>query len=340
MLLQSGDLEFVNLSQHVAGHPGVLAKAHARDQARQLAELAVRQLGPGETLIENALQARVLGFDQGERVGDAAVDVGLPGLVCAALPSARPRALRRRWPRCSSRAVFQLCGNVLVGGVAVVVLVTHGTVSHSTRATLAAYRLPVIRYDAREISTASEATHCTLVHLTVESVHLGNVMPTAALAHPAPSRKPRADLRRVDSTARAQRSVHVLMGQLIGISLQSEEDVLRLQQRGMPAEAFERLVAHLPAGVDKVVRSRSSMCRRMSESVLSDAESERALRVTRTLAQAIDLFEDQEQAKAWLTWPAPYVSGQPEVSPLELCVHESGAKIIENRLLQTQYGIF
>ena len=162
------------------------------------------------------------------------------------------------------------------------------------------------------------------------------------LDNPAPARKRRVALARVEKASDVQvpRSVHVLMGKLIGVTLKSEEDVLRLQQRGMPAKAFERLVVHLPVGIEQVVGSCSSLRRRMSEGVLSDTESERALRVTRVLAHAIDLFGDEDKAKAWLTRPAPYVSGQPEVSPLELCAHESGAKIIENRLLQTRYGIF
>lgn len=169
-------------------------------------------------------------------------------------------------------------------------------------------------------------------------------MPTSAHAHPTRSRKPHATLKPVEprkpAGAQPPKTVHALMGKLIGIALKSEEDVLRLQQRGLPTEAFERLVVHLPTGVEQVVGSRSSLRRRTAEGVLSDTESERALRVARVLAQAMGLFGDDEQAKAWMTRPAPYLRGQPEVSPLELCTHEAGAKIIENRLLQTQYGIF
>ena len=165
-------------------------------------------------------------------------------------------------------------------------------------------------------------------------------MPSAALAHRRPSRKPQAATARSRREVDAWPSVHSLMGALIGVPLKSEENVLRLQQRGMPAEAFMRLVDHLPIGVEQIVGERSNSRRHLKAGVLSDFETERALRVARVLTQVIALFDDMGRAKAWVTRPALYVSGQSEVTPLALCTHESGAKIIENRLLETQYGIF
>lgn len=139
----------------------------------------------------------------------------------------------------------------------------------------------------------------------------------------------------------ADATVHSAMGELLGIELKSESDVLKLQQRGVPYAAYQRLAERLPKSATGVVGARTSLHRRgQSGAALSEGESERAVRIARVLAQAIRLFGDEKQAQAWLARPAPYVEGEEPMSPLDLCAYESGAKIIEERLLGAAYGIF
>ena len=147
-------------------------------------------------------------------------------------------------------------------------------------------------------------------------------------------RQPNADDKAV------HRSVYTTMGELIGVALRSEQDVLRLQQAGVPLRAFNQLTRSLPAGSEQVIGSRSSLRRRATEGVLSESESEKALRVARVLARAMDLFGNEEQARNWFERPADYIHGEAAVSPLQLCAYEAGAKIVENRLLRTRYGVF
>ena len=80
----------VDLAQHIAGVlPG--AKADGRDQVDQLAQLAGLQLGAAETLVQDALQARVVGLDGVQRHVDAGANVELLGVGADRLPACRPR---------------------------------------------------------------------------------------------------------------------------------------------------------------------------------------------------------------------------------------------------------
>lgn len=134
-------------------------------------------------------------------------------------------------------------------------------------------------------------------------------------------------------------SLLAAVGQLIGIELRSDVDVLRLQREGVPMDAFERLAQHLPAVGIEVIASRSSIRRRKGQGFLSMNESERALRIARVLARATELFGSETLAQEWLARPVDYVPGEDSISPLELCAHDAGAELIENSLLRTRYGM-
>lgn len=157
-------------------------------------------------------------------------------------------------------------------------------------------------------------------------------------AHAA-QRKPRSAAAR-KRAATGTATVHEVMGELFDMRVSSEVDVLALQRRGLPADALGELMRHLPAHEMEVIVSRSSLRRRIAQGVLSEVESERALRVARVLARAIQVFGDKAQAQEWLARPAAYVAGDPAESPLQLCAYEAGAKIVEDQLLKAEYGVF
>ncbi len=79
---------FVDLAEQVLGAM-TLAEADGRDQVDQLAELAGFELAAAEALVEDALQARVVGLDGFQRGVDAHADVGLLGLRADGLPARR-----------------------------------------------------------------------------------------------------------------------------------------------------------------------------------------------------------------------------------------------------------
>ena len=116
----------VHLPQHITRYRGIFAKANGGHQIHQLAQLAIGQLGAGVALVQNALEARVLDLDQGQGVVNQLADFGAAGAGAQGFPA-----------RCFGHpehvgagvvvAVFQLGGNVLFGGIAVVVLVLRVT---------------------------------------------------------------------------------------------------------------------------------------------------------------------------------------------------------------------
>ena len=79
----------VDLAQHVARLAGRGAEADGGHQVDQLAQLAVRQLGPREALVQDALELGVLGLDQRQGIVDALADVGLLGGGTQRLPARR-----------------------------------------------------------------------------------------------------------------------------------------------------------------------------------------------------------------------------------------------------------
>ena len=63
------------------------AEADGRNQVHQFAQLAGFQLGAAETLVQDALQPRVVGLDGFQRAVDAHADVGLLGQGADGLPA-------------------------------------------------------------------------------------------------------------------------------------------------------------------------------------------------------------------------------------------------------------
>ncbi len=61
---------------------------------------------------------------------------------------------------------------------------------------------------------------------------------------------------------------------------------------------------------------------------------ERFMRITQ---QAIDLFEDEQAAKTWLSTPKVGLNNQ---TPLEAMVTDAGAKQVEQMLYRAEYGVY
>ncbi len=66
-------------------------EADGGDEVDEFAQLAGFELRAAEALVEDALQAQVVGLDGVERQFDAGADVGLLGVGAYRLPARRPR---------------------------------------------------------------------------------------------------------------------------------------------------------------------------------------------------------------------------------------------------------
>ena len=109
---------FVHLAQDVASLRWVVTKADGGDQVDQLAQLAVGQLGAGKAFVEDAFEFGVVGFDQAQRVVDAFANVGLRRGGTQRFPAGTLGHPKHVFAGVVV-AVFQLGGNVFVGGVAI-----------------------------------------------------------------------------------------------------------------------------------------------------------------------------------------------------------------------------
>lgn len=153
--------------------------------------------------------------------------------------------------------------------------------------------------------------------------------------------KPGGKAKKAKGTTRTAFSVYDAMGSLLGVSVDSDADVLKLQRQGIPYQTFARLAEHLSKEGTQIIISRATLHRRKENAEpLSTEESERAVRIARILARAIDVFGDEAEAKRWLNAPGPYIEGEEPVSPVQLCAYEAGARIIEDRLGRAAHGMF
>jgi len=93
---------------------------------------------------------------------------------------------------------------------------------------------------------------------------------------------------------------------------------------------FEQLAAKLSI-------SRSTLQRRKAAGRLSPDESDKVIRYSRLLQQAVDFFGDIEKARAWLKHPQYGLGG---AVPLDYARTETGAREVENLLGQMKYGVY
>lgn len=71
--------------------------------------------------------------------------------------------------------------------------------------------------------------------------------------------------------------------------------------------------------------------------ILKPALADRLERFQRITQQAVELFEDEVEAKRWLSTPKKTLGG---LTPWQALATDAGSKKVENLLDQAEYGIF
>lgn len=127
------------------------------------------------------------------------------------------------------------------------------------------------------------------------------------------------------------RGLPAQVGRLLSVELRSEDDVARLVASGISVRAFNEFAHRLPLP-KRLVRSVLHRQRRGTGLRLSPLETETVLRIARAYAHAQIVLVDDARAIEWFTAPAPYLAGYAEISPLELSMTETGARLVEARL--------
>lgn len=122
------------------------------------------------------------------------------------------------------------------------------------------------------------------------------------------------------------------------VPLRSDRDLARLVAACLPLSSLESLSSNGMTDeeiYDFIVPRRTLTHRKARHQPLSHDESDRAVRIARIVSQAEEVFGDNAKAGRWLRKPKVRFEG---IAPLEMLRTEAGARIVEEMLLQLDYG--
>jgi putative toxin-antitoxin system antitoxin component (TIGR02293 family) len=129
-------------------------------------------------------------------------------------------------------------------------------------------------------------------------------------------------------------------GQWIGKEPESEFDLARYAEAGLPTDVIRIMTGHglTSTEVDSlVIPHRTLKHRRSRREPLSREESDRAIRLARILARAAVVFGSEEKALRWMRRPAARFENR---SPMQMLSTEAGGRLVEEALIQIDEGMF
>lgn len=121
-------------------------------------------------------------------------------------------------------------------------------------------------------------------------------------------------------------------------SLRSDRDLARLVDERLPLASVESLSHHGMSDEEIysfIVPRRTLAHRKTRRESLTHDESDRAVRMARITSLAEEVFADDSKASRWLRKTKARFEGR---SPLEMLRTEAGARLVEEMLLQLDYG--
>lgn len=110
-------------------------------------------------------------------------------------------------------------------------------------------------------------------------------------------------------------------------------------QAGLPRHSFEKLRVDLGVSTEELAEIVGIPVRtlaRRTERFKPD-ESERLLRVGSVLKKALDVLEDPDAVRRWMTQPKRALGG---ITPLRCCDTDMGAREVESLLGRIEHGVF
>lgn len=110
-------------------------------------------------------------------------------------------------------------------------------------------------------------------------------------------------------------------------------------RQGVPRDAFDRLRAELGVPTEELAEILGIPTRTLARRTdrFKPDESERILRVGSVAQKALDVLEEKEAARRWMTQPKRALGG---LTPLRCCDTEVGAREVEALLGRIEHGIF
>ncbi len=122
--------------------------------------------------------------------------------------------------------------------------------------------------------------------------------------------------------------------------LNSDSDLARLVEDRLPLTSVESLSS---SGLTDeeiytyILPRRTLVHRKSKHEPLTHDESDRAVRIARITSLAEEVFGDDAKAGRWLRKVKERFAGR---TPMEVSRTEAGARLVEEMLLQLDYGIF
>jgi putative toxin-antitoxin system antitoxin component (TIGR02293 family) len=140
-------------------------------------------------------------------------------------------------------------------------------------------------------------------------------------------------------TKREPAMLYRRIGTKLGVSgLSSDRDLARLVEERLPLAAVESLSSHGMSD-DEIYRfivpRRTLVHRKNRHEPLTQDESDRAVRIARITSLAEEVFGEDAKAARWLRKAKARFADR---SPLEMLRTEAGARLVEEMLLQLDYG--
>jgi putative toxin-antitoxin system antitoxin component (TIGR02293 family) len=138
-------------------------------------------------------------------------------------------------------------------------------------------------------------------------------------------------------------SLHALTAKLLGLkAVTSEVDLIERLEKGLTISTVRNLRVRANLTDEEtyqLIAPRRTLNRRgASGQLLSSEEADKAVRVARVTARALQVFAGQPgYAAAWLREPKSSLGDR---TPLQLLATESGALVVEEQLIGIEHGVF
>jgi putative toxin-antitoxin system antitoxin component (TIGR02293 family) len=120
--------------------------------------------------------------------------------------------------------------------------------------------------------------------------------------------------------------------------LRSDADLANAVQKRLPLSSLDALLQNgiTDEEVYSLILPRRTLAHRKSRlESLTHEESDRAVRIARIASLAEEVFAEDAKAARWLRKPKVRFDGR---TPLEMLATEAGARLVEEMLLQLDYG--
>jgi putative toxin-antitoxin system antitoxin component (TIGR02293 family) len=138
---------------------------------------------------------------------------------------------------------------------------------------------------------------------------------------------------------RTQHAFYARMESKLGLTaLHSDSDLVQIVEDRLPLATVDALGSNGMTDEEIyqfIVPRRTLAHRKSRQEPLSHEESDRAVRIARIASLAEEVFGDDAKAARWLRKPKARFTQR---TPLELLRTEAGARVVEEMLLQLDYG--